>query len=277
MKKSYNWSIQFNQPRQNLQLPHVSHFGAHEVNTPLYYHDVSVRSDLPHMIFQYTLSGYAYFRSGGKVYKVEPGQGFLCNSGDPDIAYYYPPESDQTYELLYCCMDGNLEVMQDIADHHGPVFELPIDNIAIQQFLQYQVKKQYVKLFSVPPSKTIQMASVLLQELVKCTEDKVSKTRDLSSRIEQYILEHIEQKLLVRELAKIFGYSSGHLSRQFKVERGLSLQQYLNTLRMKHAARLLKNTQLSVKEVAYRMNFDTPAHFTRSFKREFGETPGALR
>jgi AraC-like DNA-binding protein len=42
---------------------------------------------------------------------------------------------------------------------------------------------------------------------------------------------------------------------------------------MKHAANLLSDTQAEVQEVAYRLGFIDPFHFSRVFKRIFGVSP----
>jgi AraC family transcriptional regulator, transcriptional activator of pobA len=46
---------------------------------------------------------------------------------------------------------------------------------------------------------------------------------------------------------------------------------------MLEAARLLRFTHLSAQEVAFRVGFADPFHFSRAFKRRFGEAPSAYR
>jgi len=42
---------------------------------------------------------------------------------------------------------------------------------------------------------------------------------------------------------------------------------------LKQAARLIKESKLSVEEISYRVGFNSPAYFTKCFKALFGKTP----
>ena len=93
--------------------------------------------------------------------------------------------------------------------------------------------------------------------------------------------EHIEQRLAhkisLRELADIAGLSAGHFSRAFKQSVGMSPHRYLLRRRITAATDLIRNTDLSLAEVALSVGFSDQSHFTRVFARESGETPSLFR
>ena len=93
--------------------------------------------------------------------------------------------------------------------------------------------------------------------------------------------EHIEQRLAhkisLRELADIAGLSAGHFSRAFKQSVGMSPHRYLMRRRVTAATDLIRDTELSLAEVALNVGFSDQSHFTRVFARESGETPSAFR
>lgn len=77
----------------------------------------------------------------------------------------------------------------------------------------------------------------------------------------------------VEKLARSVGLSRAHLHRKLKENTDLSARDFIKNIRMRQAARLLKEKKLSVAEVAYATGFANPSHFSNSFKEVFGVTP----
>lgn len=66
-------------------------------------------------------------------------------------------------------------------------------------------------------------------------------------------------------------------SKTFKERIGQSLPSYLNSIRIKKAAELLKNPDLSITEIAYFVGFGSVEHFIRIFKEVYGVSPKEYR
>jgi AraC family transcriptional regulator, arabinose operon regulatory protein len=81
----------------------------------------------------------------------------------------------------------------------------------------------------------------------------------------------------VEQLAATVGLSGSRLAHLFADERGRPLMSEVRTIRLRHAARLLQATGLSVAQVAEASGFVSPFHFSRSFRAEFGVAPTAYR
>ena len=75
------------------------------------------------------------------------------------------------------------------------------------------------------------------------------------------------------ELARGAGMSESKLRRLFRQVFGLSLYDYYQTVRMREAARLLREAGLSVSETGYRLGFSNLSHFTRLFEKHVGQKP----
>ncbi len=235
--------------------------------------------DNPHFIFQHIISGEMCFERGDKVYRLQSGEGFFCNTHDHDIVYYYPPNSEGPCEFYCWCFLGDDAVFREIYEKYGPIFRLPETAPSLALIRQYEIRVNKLNRVSATLSEAASMALTLLNDLIGSIkeEGKSYRCRPLVRSALNYLQETVEQKHSVNLLAEHLGVSRVHLNRLFRQETGLNPQQYINQVRMKHAAHLLKSTNLSVKEVAYRMNFDTPAHFIRSFKKYAGMTPGSYR
>jgi len=74
-------------------------------------------------------------------------------------------------------------------------------------------------------------------------------------------------------LARLAGLSESKLKRLFKQVFGDTLYNYYQTVRMREAAQLLKDQQLTVTEVGYQLGFKNLSHFTRIFERYIGSKP----
>ena len=63
------------------------------------------------------------------------------------------------------------------------------------------------------------------------------------------------------------------LYRKIKALTGLSINHFIRSIRLKKAALLLRENRFNVGEVMFKVGFNNPSYFTRSFKTEFGVTP----
>ena len=130
-----------------------------------------------------------------------------------------------------------------------------------------------------------------IQELTKTYEEKVQKTKlemfvdssyNLKSNEEAFlssILSYIEKdignpELSVEAIASHACISRGNLHLKIKTLTGKSPVELIKTMRMKRACELMKETNLSVADIAEQTGFQTPGYFIKVFKNHFGETPG---
>lgn len=95
-------------------------------------------------------------------------------------------------------------------------------------------------------------------------------------RVLELIDATLDARLTVEILSREVGLSPAHFARAFKESMGRAPHQYLLSLRLARARRLLETTEASLSDIALRAGFADQAHFTRLFKRAFGTTPGAL-
>ena len=75
------------------------------------------------------------------------------------------------------------------------------------------------------------------------------------------------------ELKQIAGMNELKLRKIFTQVFGVGIYEYYQHLRMKDAARLLREERISVSEVGYRMGFENLGHFTKIFERHIGKKP----
>ena len=93
----------------------------------------------------------------------------------------------------------------------------------------------------------------------------------------EFMKANLHRKLRLSELAESANLSRTYLCRLFKMETGKPPAQYLQTLRMETAARLLATTQLSIKEVMFTVGYTHKSLFMGHFKKAHGRTPSEHR
>jgi transcriptional regulator GlxA family with amidase domain len=81
----------------------------------------------------------------------------------------------------------------------------------------------------------------------------------------------------VRRLARVSGVSEAHFARSFKEAFGVPPHRYLLTRRIERAAALLRDTDLSITEIAFDTGWKSLGTFGRTFRDVTGESPSELR
>jgi transcriptional regulator GlxA family with amidase domain len=81
----------------------------------------------------------------------------------------------------------------------------------------------------------------------------------------------------VARLARVSGVSEAHFARSFKQAFGVPPHRYLLSRRIERASTMLRDTELSVTEIAFHTGWGSLGTFGRTFRDVTGESPGAIR
>lgn len=96
-------------------------------------------------------------------------------------------------------------------------------------------------------------------------------------RVRDWLRGHPAERARLSDLAALANRSVSALVRAFKDDFGLTPLQYQQHLRLDLAARLLRERDLPLEEVARRCGFEDARHFRRLWKASFGSPPSAAR
>ena len=94
---------------------------------------------------------------------------------------------------------------------------------------------------------------------------------------ENFIRFHYDSNISVKDVADNVNLELCYFSKRFKKETGVSPKQKIIEYRMNKACLLLKNTDLSVTEIAHCVGIEDPQYFSRLFKNETGASPQNFR
>lgn len=99
----------------------------------------------------------------------------------------------------------------------------------------------------------------------------------LVNSVIEYLAENVNGRVSIDDICRRMNYTRSYIFRQFKRVTGQSIMAYFTSLKIKEAKRLLRQTDMSVTEIAEALSFDTPNYFTKTFKRIVGSTPMQYR
>ena len=86
-----------------------------------------------------------------------------------------------------------------------------------------------------------------------------------------------DEELTVEAVTKELGYTRQYVSGRFHRVTGRLLSHFLKEKRLEKAARLLKNGNMRVSQIARRCGFDSENYFRQQFRERFGMSPRQFR
>lgn len=100
---------------------------------------------------------------------------------------------------------------------------------------------------------------------------------DIMNRARLRIRESLESNLTIQKIAEELGIGYSNFRKLFKEYTGVAPAMYQQELRLQRAKEMLSTTNISIKEIAYRLNFDSPDYFSAKFKIKTGRKPSDFR
>lgn len=100
---------------------------------------------------------------------------------------------------------------------------------------------------------------------------------DMINQARLLIRNGLEADLTIQDIARDMGVSYSNFRKLFKEFAGVSPALYQQELRIQRAKELLATTDMSVKQIAYRLRFDSPDYFSSKFKMKTGVKPSEFR
>ncbi len=241
----------------------------------------------------YVADGRGTHRIGNTEYPVKKGDLFLINY---DIPHEFLPEKEPL--LVYNCIFtpayfnaalGESRNFFDITDHfllNNLYSNLPTDYIfaTATGSENHHIFNIYERMLQEFTEQKIGYRDILrgyvIELLVIICRLKLSIDSGKSQRMMEaleYISDHYKENITAEDLADFAGFSASHFRRLFKAFTGKTLNNYLQTLRIEEACRLLKEKELNVEEIARVVGYRDMKHFYSVFKKITGRLPKNFR
>jgi len=118
----------------------------------------------------------------------------------------------------------------------------------------------------------------LLEEIAaRINPERSRRYSPMVKKIKTHLDNNPESVVTMKMLGRLAGKSASQVQRAFKQETGCTPYQYFLRQKLRTAGYLLQFTGMSVKEIAFRLNFNDPYAFSKSFKKHLGLYPREFR
>ena len=245
-----------------------------------YYFNTDVGRELNEYQLLYITEGRGVFRSTHfKEAPLKEGDMFLLF---PDERHSYHPLPNVGWKSHWIGFKGkNIDdrVLAGFLSVEKPIYHVGFSSEIVQLY-----KTAYETAVNEEPFSQQMMAGIvnhmvgIMYALERNMElNKNNSHKDMINRARLRIREALESNLTIQEIADELSMSYSNFRKLFKEYTGLSPAVYQEDLKLQRAKELLSTTDLSVKEIAYRLNFDSPDYFSAKFKIKTGRKPSEMR
>ena len=136
-----------------------------------------------------------------------------------------------------------------------------------------QMIKNYLELFLINLMRSLTETSKGNDIFLKESEFNNKLVKDVL----RLLAERVEDVLCIDEICTTVGYSRAYLFKEFKSTTGKSVMAYYTSLKIERAKQMLRERELSVRQIAERLGFDTPNYFSKVFRTHTGQAPTAYQ
>jgi len=158
---------------------------------------------------------------------------------------------------IYCAASINAQT--DLTLHHVHRFFSKEISDHLAQHFSHEVRQPYDRMSFTQKENTNHPDEVILQAQL-------------------WMQNHLSKAAIsMRKLADLFGMSQRNFTRRFRIATNMTPLQYLQNQRLREAKELLKNSNLTIAEIAYRVGYIDVSYFTELFKKLASITPKEYR
>lgn len=141
----------------------------------------------------------------------------------------------------------------------------------------YQLSDQFTQSLDSydDPETVVGHMFITAEAMTQAVHDAKEKAEDnlYYKRCREYISNHLNQKIMVEDLAELCGLTPNYMSYIFKSLSGKTITEYILDERIQVAKRLLLADEHSTAEIASFLGFSSQSYFIACFKKQVGETP----
>ncbi len=122
-------------------------------------------------------------------------------------------------------------------------------------------------------SQAVHWLTLLKNELAAQLEQYASGKQELIEKAKQYVLDNVEKRIMLQDVAEHVCISPGYLSALFKKMYNQNFSDYINHVKMERACELIQEGRYRIYEISDMLSFENAYYFSQVFKRHIGMTP----
>lgn len=233
-----------------------------------------------HYLIHYVHSGKGIFQVGSKVYHLKEGQGFLIC---PGVVTYYQADSEDPWTYSWVGFHGlkaELYLKHANLSQENPIFTYDRDDFIENCFQQIMATKKMAR------GRELRLLALLylfLSQLIEVNgtrrfvDSGLEKQELYVKKVLEFIEMNYSRRITVSYIARHIGLDRSYLGTIFKKRLNCSLKDYIINYRVSKACELMKNTGLSIGDIARSVGYDDPLLFSKIFKKIKNASPREFR
>lgn len=258
------------------QLPFYAHSCGHFFAGREYFTE---REELDYYLLVYTINGEGYLKYRGREYLLMPGQVFFINCNEYQ---YYRTGNVGNWEFRWLHFNGSackfyFDLINEDSLNIVQLNDVSEINRHLNEIISLILKNDF---------KTDIMISMLLTNIItELAVNRYDSERNknyarhkiMLDRTLDYICSHYRENIKIKDLLKSAHISEFYFMRLFKRHTGVSAYEYITNYRINKSKLLLKETNLTIYEIAGEVGFSNVNNYIRDFKKVVGTTPLKFR
>jgi AraC family transcriptional regulator len=227
-------------------------------------------------LFFYIVSGVLKLEYMDNHYEAAADDIVLINCYFPH--HYY---CDSNCEFLFFHFDG--KEVQTITNHLIEQNQSPVFHLNNATEIYKNIREPILRLCYQEQTTDTSLSSLVystlcsIQAFNEILPRTASPSSDAITRVIDYMKNNINQQLSLQSLAEQVNLNSYYLAHLFKKETGSSPIEYMTNLKINYAKLILRNTNITISELADTLGYSSPSSFINTFKARRGLSPQKYR
>ncbi len=231
----------------------------------------------------FVLSGEGVLVSNGEKAKCSAGDMHIISNG---VSHKITADDDSCLRFIhfaFCFEENSTDKLSEFYDNCKNI--ILKDDGEIRQLLNMLVD-EYTNNLDYEDVMKNSLVQIILIKIWRKFHDISFEKRFFENKktigktvydIIKYVDKNALNKLTLKDLAEKFSYSESYISHLFKEKTGISIKEYIITVKMRFAESMLAEGKLSLTEISELTGYETVQSFCKIFKKYTGRTPGEIK
>jgi AraC-like DNA-binding protein len=230
-------------------------------------------------IFIFCEEGSGWIEYKGERFEIKRHQGFIFPANEHHI---YGANNDNPWSIYWLHFKGGNSFM--FSSVMGKIISIEESDKSRfeDRFTLFEEIFQNLEMGYDPEN--LEYATFCLMHLLASVkyidqfrEIKNVKEKDIIQKSILFMKNNLENKITLEDIAQKVGYSPSHFSNLFLKKTTYPPMEYYHHLKLQRAASYLQFSDLKIKEIAFRLGYFDPFHFSKSFTKEMNLSPKDYR
>jgi AraC-like DNA-binding protein len=237
----------------------------------------------PRFITYYSL----HFVLDGKGEFSQDGHKKMISKGDvfclyPNKTHHYFTDPNHCLQMFWFAFDGRQA--EELIHRIGLSEQSPHVSGLISDDVKKTIEMLCKKFSDIKEVETLERISLIYKLFYDLSNVAIHKnivkivnSTNWLQRSLKYMKNHYSEGITVIDVAKYLGINRSYFTSSFKKEMGIGPSQYLTDLKMKQAYKMLKNSKVTITEIALSIGYSDLYSFSRAFKSYYDLSPRQCR